>query len=105
MDLEINTKISAGNAPHQIIPYLTSVINNITKLTLPVLVTIALSYIPKTNAVNAAGSAGYNFCILTCPSLIFYLKSIISPAWLPEVTCESAIKICKATCQYFSLTF
>lgn len=95
MKLEINNKIQPLNYLHQMIPSLTSVINNITRLTLPVLGIIALSYIPKTTA----GQAEYDICIRTCPSLIQYLTAL-AEGWLPEMTYESAVAICHAACKF-----
>lgn len=95
MKLEINYKIQSLNCLGQIIPSLTSVINNITKLTLPVLGIIALSYIPKATA----GDIEYNFCMATCPSLLEYATAL-AEGWIPPMTYDAAVAICQKACAY-----
>lgn len=99
MNLTINNKTQSGNSLSQRIPSLSSIINNITKLALPVLGIIAVTHISNVQA----GETEYEFCMRTCPSLIRYLSDI-SQGWIPEMNYESAYALCHAACK-FNLLF
>ena len=99
MSLAINNKIQCRSSLSQGVFFLPSIINNITKLAIPVLGIIAVSYIPSIHA----GETEYQFCMQTCPSLIRYLSDI-SQGWIPEMSYESAYALCHAACK-FNLLF
>lgn len=62
MNLQTNYNLQLSNSLHQIIPSSTSVINNITKLALPIFGIIGVSYIP----VASAGTLEYLACVADC---------------------------------------
>lgn len=77
MNLEINNKIQSQNSLNPLMFSLKFAINNVTKLVLPILGIMAISYLPTT----MAGKTEYDMCVEQCDDMARSVENYIPYAF------------------------